>query len=181
MDSTKFIVNDVFRQNVKEYQTRPVMATTYKPGMESGFMVYFTNKPCKEENVKSYEGMKFFDTEADAWDYIKEDNKQYAEVDGELVEFNVEYDDPEPVLHRIETIIEKKTGCVRFKDDRVFISDEAGLYDFFILHSDVWIIQDSDGNIRLWGRDMEHETFFGKHNDIVYEKSGNAEYIKVVV
>ena len=49
------------------------------------------------------------------------------------------------------------------------------------LHSDVWIIQDSDGNIRLWDRDMEHETFFGKHNDIVYEKSANAEYIKVVV
>lgn len=186
MDSTKFIVNDVFKENVKEYQTKPVMATRYKPGMETGFMVYFTNIPCREKNISIHEGMKFFDTEAEAWDYIKADNRQYVKENGALVEYKVEYDDPVPVLHRRETDIEKKIGFKNIIESRVdFESNETDQYDFFILSDDeengAWIIQDMEGNIRVWYRDYDGENFFGRDNDIVYEKSGNEEYRKVAV
>ena len=136
MDSRKFYLNDVFKNNAKEYQTKPFMETRYKPGMETGFMVYFANTPCKD-GVKLHEGMKFFDTEAEAWDYIKADNKQYAEENGTLMEFNVEYDPPVPVLHRIEKDEAKKVGFKNIIEHRVdFKSNETALYDFFILSDD---------------------------------------------
>ena len=44
-----------------------------------------------------------------------------------------------------------------------FMSDESENYEFYILNnncdSDVWIIQDMNGNIRVWDRTME-ELFF---------------------
>ncbi len=45
--------------------------------MENGFMVYFTNRPTKEKEIMTHEGVKFFPTEAEAWNYINADNKQY--------------------------------------------------------------------------------------------------------
>ena len=185
MDSSIFNLNDVFKNNAKEYQTKPVIATRYKRGMETGFMVYFANTPCKD-GMRLHEGMKFFDTEAEAWDYINENNKQYAEVNGELVEFEVKYDNPLPVLHRVEKDETKKIGFKDIIEHRVdFISNETWQYDFFILSDDEnnasWIIQDMEGNIRVWYRDYDDENFFGLHNDIVYEKSGDTEYIKVAI
>ena len=44
MDSREFQLNKVFDQNAKVYQTKPVRATKYKPGMETGFAVYFCNQ-----------------------------------------------------------------------------------------------------------------------------------------
>ena len=185
MDSKTFNLNDVFKRNAKEYQTRPVMAARYQPGIESGFMVYYANKPCHGETL--HEGMKFFDTEAEAWDYIKADNKQYAKENGELMEFEVEYDPPRAVLHRKESDIDKKIGFINgHEGDYAFISNETEDYDFFILSSDygeseAWIIQDMDGSVRVWYNDLEDETFFGKEADIVYEKVGCDEYIRVTV
>ena len=185
VNAQNFILNAAFKENSKEYVTKPVRAARYKRGMETGFMVYFANTPCKE-GMRLHEGMKFFDTEAQAWDYIKENNKQYAEVDGELVEFEVEYDDPLPVLHRKEKDETKKIGFRNIIEHRVdFLSNETWQYDFFILSDDEenvsWIIQDMEGSIRVWYRDYDGENFFGLDNDIVYEKSGNADYIKVAV
>lgn len=61
------------------------------------------------------------------------------------------------------------------------------MYDFFILdyhHTtpDAWIIQDADGGIRVWDTASLccEETFFGKENDIVYEKTEDG-YMKVEV
>lgn len=186
MDNNNFILNDVFKSNAKEYQTRPVIATKYKRGMETGFMVYFANIPCRD-GIRLHEGMKFFNTEAEAWDYIKENNKQYAEVNGKLVEFEVKYDEPVPVLHRKEKDETKKIGLRNIIEyGYYFNSNETWQYDFFILSDDEknvsWIIQDMEGNIRVWYRDYDCENFFGAHNDIVYEKTDEkGNYIKITV
>lgn len=63
MNTNNFILNNVFEKNAREYQTRPIRATKYIPGMESGFMVYFSNNPDYEKGIIRHEGMKFFDTE----------------------------------------------------------------------------------------------------------------------
>lgn len=187
MDSRNFILNATFKENSKEYATRPVRAAKYKRGMESAFMVYYANKPSPEKGTTLHEGMKFFDTEAEAWDYIKADNKQYAKENGVLVEFEVKYDPPVAVLHRKESDPEKKTGIADCIDcEYAFISNESGQYDFFILNNlynahETWIIQDMDGNVRVWLNDFQGETFFGEETDIVYEKVGTDEYIKVAV
>jgi len=64
------------------------------------------------------------------------------------------------------------------------------MHDFFILdyhHTtpDIWIIQDENGNVRVWDSDYYdscNETFFGSPEDIVFEKvEGKEEYIKVAV
>lgn len=189
MTTNKFTLNNVFDANAKVYQTRPVRATKYKPGMESGFMVYFSNKQ-KNENEMLHEGMKFFATENEAWDFIRKNNKQYAKENGVLLEFEAEYDTPRAVLHRKEPDIDKKVGfIIGHEGDCAFISDESDQYDFFILSNDygeseAWIIQDADGNIRVWYEEcfdvFEDETFFGKKQDIIYEIA-NGEYIKVAV
>ncbi len=187
MNTSSFILNDVFMANAREYQTRPIKATKYKPGMESGFMVYFANKSCHEKEAMLHEGIRIFDTEKEAWDFINRNERQYARENGVLVGFEVEYDIPRAVLHREESDIEKKIGFINCHEgDYAFISDESSQYDFFILSNDygeseAWIIQDMDGNIRVWYNDLEDETFFGKEKDIVYEKLQNGKYIKVAV
>ena len=187
MNAQNFILNAAFKENSKEYVTRPVLAAKYQPGMETGFMIYFANKSCREKDTTLHEGMKFFDTEAEAWDDIKVDNKEYAKENGVLVEFEVEYDPPSAVLHRKESDIDKKIGFINgHEGDYAFISNETEDYDFFILSNDygeseAWIIQDMDGSVRVWYNDLEDETFFGKEADIVYEKVGCDEYIRVVV
>lgn len=187
MNAHNFILNAAFKENSKEYQTRPVRAAKYRPGVETGFMVYYANKPSHEKGTTLHEGMKFFDTEVEAWDYIRADNRQYAKENGVLVEFDVEYDPPRAVLHRKESDIEKKTGFINSHEgDHAFISDETEQYDFFILSNDygegeAWIIQDMDGNVRVWYNDLEDETFFGRESDIVFEKVGRDGYIKVAV
>ena len=190
MDNKDFVLNDVFEKNAKVYQTKPVLATKYKPGMESGWLVYMYNKVTKELRANQHEGMKFFDTEKEAWDYINADNPQYAEVNGTVIEVPVVYDPPVPVLHRKETDPDKKVGfrdC--FQGKYALKSNETEQYDFFILdyhHTtpDTWIIQDADGNIRVWDEDYPeccNELFFGKDNDIVYEKVAEDKYVKVAL
>ena len=190
MDSKNFKLNDVFQRNAKVYQSRPVLATKYKPGMETGFAVYMTNQIVNGLRAAQHEGFKFFDTEQEAWDYINADNKQYAEVNGVITEIPVEYDPPVPVLHRKETNPEKKVGFINcFEGKYALKSNETEMYDFFILdyhHTtpDAWIIQDADGRIRVWDIDsLDYgETFFGKEDDLIYEKvEGKEEYIKVAV
>lgn len=191
MDSKNFKLNDVFQRNAKVYQSRPVRATKYKPGMETGFAVYMTNQIVNGLRADQHEGFKFFDTEQEAWDYINADYKQYAEVNGVLEEIPVEYDPPVPVLHREETDPEKKVGFINcFEGKYALKSNETEMYDFFILdyhHTtpDAWIIQEADGRIRVWDTDSFDccgETFFGEENDLVYEKvEGKEEYIKVAV
>ncbi|MCB7194943.1 hypothetical protein, partial [[Clostridium] scindens] len=110
MENNSFVLNDMFTQNAKVYQSRPVIAAKYKPGMETGFAVYMANQIVNGLRAAQHEGFKFFDTEQEAWDYINADNPQYAEVNGTVIEIPVEYDPPMPVLHRKETDPEKKVG-----------------------------------------------------------------------
>lgn len=190
MNSQRFILNDLFKRNAKIYQSKPVRATKYQPGMETGFAVYMTNRIVNELSANQHEGFKFFDTEQEAWDYINADNKQYAEENGVLVEVPVEYDAPVPVLHRKETDPDKKVGfkdC--FQGKYALKSNETELYDFFILdyhHTtpDSWIIQDADGGIRVWDTDSPeccNELFFGKTDSYVCEKVADDTYIEIAV
>ena len=190
MDSREFQLNKVFEENAKVYQTKPVLATKYKPGMETGWLVYMCNKVTKELEASQHEGMVFFDTEQEAWDYIHADYKQYAEENGVLVEVPVVYDAPVPVLHRRETNPDKKVGFQNcFEGLFALKSYETEHYDFFILdyhHTtpDTWIIQDADGNIRVWDEDYPeccNELFFGKTNNYICEKVADDTYIEVAV
>lgn len=185
-----FVLNDAFKKNAKVYQTKPVLATKYKPGMETGFAVYMTNKVVNGLRADQHEGIVFFDTEKEAWDYINADNKQYAEENGVLVEVPVEYDPPVPVLHRKETNPSKMVGIKNFfKGNNTLKSNETEMYDFFILDyhyetPDVWIIQDADGGIRVWDTDSPefyNELFFGKEDSYVCEKVGEDQYVSVAV
>ena len=193
MESNTFVLNDIFEEKAKVYQSRPVRAMKYEKGMETGFVVRFSNLPNKEEELNRNEGMKFFDTESEAWDYINSNPDQYINVDGELVQVEVIYDKPQPILHRKVDSPDERIGCVNcFEGQYAFISNETEQYDFFYLDDencdiDVWIIQDVDGNIRVWERDFLDccsTTFLGNPEDFVYEKcvvSGKEEYIKVAV
>lgn len=179
MDVHNFKLNSAFTNNSKKYQSRPVRAAQYIPGMENSFMVYFANQRTKERESLMYEGIKFFQTEKEAWDYINADNKQYIRENGELVEIAVEYDPPKPVLCRKDTDAINKDGIHFCFGEYAFVSDESCDYEFFILEDDCWIIQETDGRIRVWYPDSE-ETFFGKEQDIIFEVVGN-NYLKVAV
>ena len=190
MDSERFILNEVFEKNAKIYQTKPVRATKYQSGMETGFAVYMTNRIVNGLSEHKHEGMVFFDTEKEAWDYINADNKQYAEENGVLVEVPVVYDAPVPVLHRRETNPDQKVGfrdC--FQGKFALKSNETEQYDFFILdyhHTtpDTWIIQDADGGIRVWDTDSPescNELFFGKEDSYICEKVADDTYIEVAI
>ena len=185
-----FVLNDAFKKNAKVYQTKPVLATKYKPGMETGWVVYICNQTTKEFRASQHEAMVFFDTKQEAWNYIHANNPQYAEVDGVLVEVPVVYDAPVPVLHRRETNPDKKVGLqFCFEGKYALKSNETEQYDFFILecnHStpDTWIIQDSDGSIRVWDEDSPescNELFFGKEDSYICEKVADDTYIEVAI
>ncbi len=179
MNIHNFQLNNVFHENAKGYITRPVIAAKYQPGMENGFIVYFANKATKERSIMTYEGVKFFPTEAEAWNYINADHKQYVKENGKLVEVTVEYDPPMPVLYRKDNNTINEDG-MRFSYSDAFVSDESGDYEFYLLERGCWIIQDMDGTIRVWYSDAE-ETFFGNYKDIVFEVAGKGDYKKVAV
>lgn len=183
MNIYNFELNSLFQNKSKSYQTRPVRAARYQKGMESGYMVYFTNVPCDGRGAMAHEGIRFFDTEHEAWYFCNANQMQYAIENGVLTGMEVEYDTPKPVLHRKEPDKKNRMGRINcFEGQYAFISNETEQYDFFILEENAWIIQEMDGTIRVWYDDMEDETFFGNEKDIVYEKvEGKEEYIKVAV
>ena len=82
MNVDNFQLSSVFHNNAREYVTRPVKAAKYQPGMENGWMVYFTNVTTKERGMMMHEGVKFFPTESDAWKFINTDEKQYVKENG---------------------------------------------------------------------------------------------------
>ena len=190
METNNFMMNDIFRNSAKVYQTKPVRATRYQPGMETRWVVYMQNEPNGDLDNNLHEGMKFFDTEQEARDYINADHKQYINKNGVLTEIAVVYETPMPVLHRKETDPEKKVGSTDcFQGKYTLLSNETEMYDFFILkynHTtpDIWIIQDEDGAIRVWSRDCQeccNELFFGKDNEYVCEKVTDDTYINVAI
>lgn len=190
MDTNNFILNDIFKENAKVYQTKPVRATKYQPGMETGWIVYMQNEPKGNLENNLHEGMKFFDTEQEAWDYINADHKQYINKNGVPTEIAVVYEAPMPVLHRKETDPERKVGYTDcFQGKYALLSNETEMYDFFILRynhetPDEWIIQDSDGNIRVWNpdcRDCCGEEFFGRDDNYICERTADNTYIEVAV
>lgn len=179
-----FVLNDVFKQNAKIYQSRPVKAAKYQPGMESAWMLYFSNWNIRKKDIPIYEGVKFFPTESNARAYIEANKKQYMMLDGNLVESDVEYDLIKPVLLRKVVDAENRIGINFEFGDNTFIADESKDYEFYILEADTWIILDTDGTIRVWDRgflDLFGATFFGCVEDIVYEKVSEDKYIKVAV
>ena len=179
-----FQLNDIFHQNAKEYQTRPVMAAKYQPGMENGFCVHYSNLETKKDEAMRFEGIRFFLSEADAWEFINRKEKQYVKVNGVLTEIEAVYDKPEPVLYRKDSDAEELDGIHFCFGKHAFISDESEDYEFYILNSncdnDVWIIQDMNGNIRVWDNTSD-ELFFGKKSEYVFEKTDKGEYRQIAV
>ena len=182
MNTNNFILNDIFKENAKVYQTKPVRATKYKPGMETGWVVYMQNKPEGDLENNLHEGVKFFETEQEALDYINADHKQYINKNGIFLEIEVMYETPMPVLHRKETHPSK--NCYWRIGTYALLSDESLMYNFYILEPDSWIIQDADGTVRVWEHDNSahyNESFFGKNDNYIYEKVTDNTYIKAVL
>ena len=168
------MLNDVFKGNAKEYQTKPVRAAKYQPGMENGFAVCFSNS--------SDEGFQFFEDLESAMHFYNEKPMQKQYVNGKIESVKCYYYEPVPVLLR------KKTGTERkYEESEGFASqislcnNEMDDYEVYFLYDNSWIIEESDGNIRVWYPDSE-ETFFGMSEHIVYEKTDKPEkYIKIAV
>ena len=187
MDVHNFQLSSVFQQNAKLYTTRPVMAIKYQPGLgiENGFCVHYSSTEAHNREYMMYEGIRFFPSEADAWEFINRKEKQYVKVNGVLTEIEAVYDEPEPVLCRKDANAKDLDGIHFCFGKHAFISDESEDYEFYILEShcdnDVWIIQDvMSGNIRVWDNTSD-ELFFGKEKDIVFEKTDKGDYLKVAV
>jgi hypothetical protein len=185
MNVDNFKLSKVFHDNAKEYVTKPVIAAKYQPGMESGFLVHYSNVGIKGKEAIIHEGIRFFSSIDEAWAFINANEKQYAKENDVIVEMEVIYDKPEPVLHRLVKDAMNQSGIHFQFGEQSFISDESSKYEFFILENNFgrncWIVQEMNGNIRVWYNELEGETFFGKGNDIVYEKMKNGDYIKVAV
>lgn len=184
MDIHNFQLGSVFQKNAKEYVTRPVKAMKYQPGVENGFCVHYSSTETYTREYMMYEGIRFFPSEADAWEFINRNEKQYVKVDGVLTEIEAVYDMPEPVLYRKDSNAEELDGIHFCFGKHAFISDESEDYEFYILNSncdnDVWIIQDMNGNIRVWDNTSD-ELFFGKESEYVFEKDDAGEYRQVAV
>ncbi len=188
MNIHNFQLSNVFRENAKEYFARPIKAMKYQPGLgiENGFCVHYSSTETYTREYMMYEGIRFFPSEAEAWDFINRNEKQYARENGELIEMAVIYDEPEPVLYRKDADAESLDGIHFCFGDKAFISDESEDYEFYILNSnccdsDTWIIQDMmSGNIRVWDNTSD-ELFFGKESGYVFERNGKGEYLQVSV
>ncbi len=184
MNVHNFQLSNVFQNNAKEYVTRPVRAAKYQPGMENGFCVHYSNVETKKKESMMHEGIRFFPSKAEAWEFINRNEKQYVKENDELIEMEVIYDEPEPVLYRKDDDAENLDGIHFCFGDKVFISDESEDYEFYILNSncdnDVWIIQDMNGNIRVWDNTSD-ELFFGKESEYIFEKTSEGEYRQVAV
>lgn len=174
MNAQKFILNAVFEGNAKEYQTRPVRAAKYQPGMENSFAVCFSNF--------SDEGFRFFDDLEPAMRFYIEKPAQKKYVNGKIEVVKCYYYDPVPVLLRKKTDEERKyEESEGFVTQSSFCDNEIDDYEVYFLYDNSWIIQESDGTVRVWSPDSE-ETFFGMNKDIVYEKTARPDkYIKAVI
>lgn len=186
MNTQNFKLNEIFSLNAKEYHTRPVKAMKYQPGLgiENGFCVHYSSTETHTREYMMYEGIRFFPSEADAWEFINRKEKQYVKVDGVITEIEAVYDKPEPVLYRKDSDAEELDGIHFCFGKHAFISDESEDYEFYILNSncdnDVWIIQDMNGNIRVWDNTSD-ELFFGKKSEYVFEKTDKGEYRQIAV
>ena len=171
MDTQNFILNAAFKENSKEYQTRPVRAAKYQSGMENAYVVCFSNF--------SDEGFRFFDDLESAMQFYKEKPAQKRYVGGKVETVECCYDEPMPVLLRKKTDEERKyEESEGFVSQSSFCDDEIDDYEVYFLYDNSWIIRESDGTVRVWSPDSD-ESFFGED---IYEKiTGQEDYIKVTV
>lgn len=171
----RITMNKKFESQVKEYQSRPVKAAKYQRGVENGWIVFCCNTSSSIKEFGMHEGIRFFNTEQKAWDYINENPKHYIKVDGQLQDVEVEYSAPDPVLYRKWLDGEEREDIFTF-GNLAFTDNESKEYECEILYDSSWIIIESDGCIRVWTPES-CEDFFGK--DYLCEKRSDNEYIPV--
>ena len=157
----KVTLNKTFWDHAKVYQSKPVVATRYKPGMENGWVVIYA--------YERADGFKFFDDYEEAKRYCEDKPTHKLITENGLVEVECFYDDPCAVIYTKKL---NQDGCS--ENTKEFEDDEKADYDVCFVGEDMYIIQDDDGNIRAWDS-MCCESFFGKHG--VYQREGG-EYIK---
>lgn len=170
----KVALNNVFMNQSKEYQSKPVKAARYQQGMENGFMIYITG--INEANRN--DAMKFFDTKEEAESYIKENPKQYMiSDDGTKICASVKYDEPRPVIYH--RLLPNEESDYKFPlEVKALLSDESNDCEWCGLSSDSWIIVEDNGNVRVWEY-SSCEDFFGENS--VCEKVNEKTYIEVAV
>ena len=177
-----FKLNNVFDENAKIYQTKPLRATKYKEGMENAWMLYFSNVNLYK-NKHSYEGVKFFATKEETKEYMESHKTQPANIDGTIVECNIEYELFVPVL--VRKSIDKKDKIGLTIGDYTFESNENDKFDYFILDENSWIIQEHDGSVRVWEKEnLDIGINFYGSEDVICEKvvkNGKEEYIEVPI
>lgn len=82
MNTQDFKLNNVFKDNAKMCQIKPIIAAKYQPGMENGFMVYYSNMQTEDMEAMQHEGARFFPTEKTAWEFINANETEYVYKDG---------------------------------------------------------------------------------------------------
>ena len=171
ISTQNFILNAVFKENSKEYATRPVRAAKYQPGMENSYAVCYSNF--------SDEGFRFFDDLESAMQFYNEKPAQKKYVNGKIETVKCFYYEPAPVLLRKKTDAERKyEESEGFVSQSSFCDNEIDDYEVYFLYDNSWIIQESDGTTRVWSPDSE-ESFFGED---IYEKvTGQEDYIRVTI
>lgn len=171
----RITMNKEFKSHIKEYQRRPVKAAKYRRGMENGWIVFCCNTTRSIKDFGMHEGVRFFNSEQKAWNYINENPKHYIKVDGQLHDVEVKYFAPEPVLYR--KWLDGEEGKDLFSlGELAFLDNESNDYECEILYDSSWIIMESDGCIRVWTPES-CDDFFGK--DYFCEKRSNKEYIPI--
>lgn len=164
------VLNEVFKRNAKTYQSKPVKAARYKPGMENGFAVCFI--------YNGNEGFKFFDNLESAMQFYNKKSIQEYCIDGQIEFVECTYYAPAPIIYRRKSDEEKEYDFAHgYVAQTMLCNDELNDYDTFFLHDYTWIIQDMDGTVRVWEPVDSEETFFGK--DYIFEREGE-EYRKVI-
>jgi hypothetical protein len=160
--SKPHVLNDMFWENAKKYMKQPVEAAKYQKGMENGWFVHFSDRAFPP----TYEGIKVFATEQEAWAYIDKTKEQYVEKDGKTIPVKeIEYTKPEPVLCFLQDEDCDEAVTLELENSN-FLSDESSRYKFLFLEKDSWIILDSDENVSTYNPRSDERSMFQFLNDI---------------
>ena len=159
-----FKLNKKWQENAQIYQTKRIEACQYIKGMETGYMVHYFNK------LNSHnQGVKCFDTEDEAWNFIRKAESEYILLNDKKVEIKtIGYHPPAPILHYPLSDSENRKGTnFDIEEEQAFLSNESRSYDILELKEDIWIIRDDEGKIYTWQSGIDDSSIFGECSDFL--------------
>lgn len=149
----KASLNMNFYENAKVYHGKPVLTARYQPGMENGWAVFFT--------YKAYEGFRVFEHREEAAQFCAEKPLQEYRLFGESHVVECEYSEPVPVLYSMRNQ-QNMGNDYTYPAMNIFVSDESAEYEVAFLEEGIWIVKETDGNVRLWDENSK-EAFFERN------------------